>query len=80
MKQSRSKAHRAPTRSYGRDIVFKVISDYADAAKSHNDAIHNNKGSWGARLHDDLIDKAGREWINVYKGTKPDIDSYSAFW
>ncbi|XP_034948815.1 uncharacterized protein Naam [Chelonus insularis] len=39
---------------------------------------HCVQDSWGAELHKDLkvIDKA----IKIYKGTNPDVDSYSVFW
>lgn len=39
---------------------------------------HCVQNSWGAELHADLnvVDGA----IKIYKGTNPDVDSYSAFW
>lgn len=39
---------------------------------------HCVQDSWGAELHKDLkiVDKA----IKIYKGTNPEVDSYSAFW
>ncbi|XP_018342522.1 PREDICTED: uncharacterized protein LOC108748725 [Trachymyrmex septentrionalis] len=39
---------------------------------------HCVQDSWGAELHKDLkiIDKA----IKIYKGTNPEVDSYSVFW
>lgn len=39
---------------------------------------HCVQDSWGAELHKDLkiLDKS----IKVYKGTNPDVDSYSVFW
>ena len=40
---------------------------------------HCVQGSWGAQLHPDLIVR-DYDSINVYKGTNPLIDSYSAFW
>ena len=40
---------------------------------------HCVQGSWGARLHPELL-VTGRETIDVFKGTKSNIDSYSAFW
>ncbi|KAK3875685.1 hypothetical protein Pcinc_019459 [Petrolisthes cinctipes] len=39
---------------------------------------HCVQKSWGAELHQDL--KIAEDAIFVYKGTDPDIDSYSAFW
>jgi exosome complex component RRP4 len=34
-----------------------------------------------AKLHKDLIDNSSKNnTIHIYKGTNPDIDSYSAFW
>ena len=43
---------------------------------------HCVQNSWGAEIHQeirhDLIGK--KETIKIYKGTHPDIDSYSAFW
>ena len=40
---------------------------------------HCVQGSWGAELHPELLVRQERS-INVYKGTNPLIDSYSAFW
>lgn len=39
---------------------------------------HCVQDSWGAELHKDLkvLDNA----IKIYKGTNPDVDSYSVFW
>ncbi|KAH0564323.1 nicotinamidase [Cotesia glomerata] len=39
---------------------------------------HCVQDSWGAELHKDLkiVDKA----IKIYKGTNPEVDSYSVFW
>ena len=39
---------------------------------------HCVQDSWGAEIHKDLhmVDKA----IKIYKGTNPDVDSYSVFW
>lgn len=39
---------------------------------------HCVQDSWGAELHKDLkiVEKA----IKIYKGTNPDVDSYSVFW
>lgn len=39
---------------------------------------HCVQNSWGAELHNNLkiVDGA----IKIYKGTNPDVDSYSAFW
>ncbi|CAL1262907.1 unnamed protein product [Larinioides sclopetarius] len=34
--------------------------------------------SWGSELHQNL--RVPEESVLIYKGTKPDIDSYSAFW
>lgn len=39
---------------------------------------HCIQGSWGAKLHPDL--KVVNNAVYIYKGTNPDIDSYSAFW
>ncbi|XP_076046627.1 nicotinamide amidase isoform X2 [Oratosquilla oratoria] len=39
---------------------------------------HCVQKSWGAELHKEL--KVAPEGILVYKGTDPDLDSYSAFW
>ena len=42
---------------------------------------HCVQGSWGAKLHPDVIQVTDEnKFINVYKGTKSNIDSYSAFW
>lgn len=40
---------------------------------------HCVQQSWGAQLHPDLI-VVEKKSINVFKGTNPLIDSYSAFW
>lgn len=39
---------------------------------------HCVQDSWGSELHKDLkvVDKS----VKVYKGTNPDVDSYSVFW
>lgn len=39
---------------------------------------HCVQNTWGAELHSDLklVDGA----VKIYKGTNPDVDSYSAFW
>ncbi|CAH1402587.1 unnamed protein product [Nezara viridula] len=39
---------------------------------------HCVQGSWGAELHKDL--KVIENSVKVYKGTNPDVDSYSVFW
>lgn len=39
---------------------------------------HCVQGTWGAQLHPDLKVKPGSQ--KIYKGTNPDLDSYSAFW
>lgn len=39
---------------------------------------HCVQDSWGAKLHPDL--KITGNYINIFKGTNPNIDSYSAFW
>lgn len=39
---------------------------------------HCVQDSWGAELHKDL--KIIESGIKVYKGTNPDVDSYSVFW
>ncbi|CAG0918449.1 unnamed protein product [Notodromas monacha] len=40
--------------------------------------VHCIQGSWGSELHKDLTVAEGA--IFVYKGSNPEIDSYSAFW
>ncbi|XP_047741557.1 uncharacterized protein LOC108680392 [Hyalella azteca] len=39
---------------------------------------HCVQGTWGSQLHQDL--KMHEDPILIYKGTDPDVDSYSAFW
>ncbi|XP_045472209.1 nicotinamidase [Harmonia axyridis] len=39
---------------------------------------HCVQNSWGAELHNNL--KVAENAIKIYKGTNPDIDSYSVFW
>lgn len=39
---------------------------------------HCVQGTWGAELHADLKVKPGS--LKIYKGTDPEVDSYSAFW
>lgn len=39
---------------------------------------HCVQDSWGAELHKDL--KVVDHGIKVYKGTNPEVDSYSVFW
>lgn len=39
---------------------------------------HCVQDSWGAELHKDL--KVAENSIKVYKGTNPEVDSYSVFW
>lgn len=39
---------------------------------------HCVQNSWGSKLHDDL--KVIPDAVYIYKGTNPNIDSYSAFW
>lgn len=39
---------------------------------------HCVQDSWGAELHKDL--KIAEQGIKVYKGTNPEVDSYSVFW
>lgn len=39
---------------------------------------HCVQDSWGAELHKDL--KVMDNGIKVYKGTNPEVDSYSVFW
>ncbi|CAK1545379.1 unnamed protein product [Leptosia nina] len=39
---------------------------------------HCVQDSWGAELHKDL--KVVQNGIKVYKGTNPEVDSYSVFW
>ncbi|KAI1282046.1 Nicotinamidase [Halotydeus destructor] len=41
---------------------------------------HCVQNSWGARLHPELIVPESHRYIDVFKGTNPVIDSYSAFW
>lgn len=42
---------------------------------------HCVQGSWGAKLHPDVtLVSDESKFINVYKGVKSNIDSYSAFW
>lgn len=39
---------------------------------------HCVQESWGAELHNDL--KVLENAVKIYKGTNPDVDSYSVFW
>nr|XP_045587048.1 nicotinamidase-like [Procambarus clarkii] len=39
---------------------------------------HSVQNTWGSKLHQDL--KVPEDAVFVYKGTDPDVDSYSAFW
>uniref|UniRef100_A0A6M2DGA1 nicotinamidase n=1 Tax=Xenopsylla cheopis TaxID=163159 RepID=A0A6M2DGA1_XENCH len=39
---------------------------------------HCVQDSWGSELHEDL--KVVENAVKVYKGTNPDVDSYSVFW
>ncbi|KAL3282963.1 hypothetical protein HHI36_006121 [Cryptolaemus montrouzieri] len=39
---------------------------------------HCVQNSWGAELHKDL--KVAEDGIKIYKGTNPEVDSYSVFW
>lgn len=39
---------------------------------------HCVQDTWGSELHEDL--KIMESAIKVYKGTNPDVDSYSVFW
>lgn len=42
---------------------------------------HCVQGSWGSSLHPDVIQLENEsKYINIFKGTKSNIDSYSAFW
>jgi len=40
---------------------------------------HCVQGSWGAKLHPDLIVRENNT-VNIFKGTNSLVDSYSAFW
>ena len=41
---------------------------------------HCVQNTWGSELHPDLKVTQDLDHVNVYKGTNPLIDSYSAFW
>lgn len=59
-------------------VFDTVIFDGSPPMKQRLWPRHCVQDSWGSELHKDLkiVDKS----IKVYKGTNPEIDSYSVFW
>ncbi|KAL1462434.1 hypothetical protein WDU94_014268, partial [Cyamophila willieti] len=55
-----------------------VVFDGAMPMKQRLWPRHCVQDSWGAELHKDL--KVVEHGIKVYKGTDPEVDSYSVFW
>lgn len=61
---------------------FAEVTLLADKDRPEHDQVmyprHAVQNEWGSRCHDDLIVKDSD--AKIYKGTKPNIDSYSAFY
>ncbi|KAK9869708.1 hypothetical protein WA026_003447 [Henosepilachna vigintioctopunctata] len=68
----------SPVKAQDAKIMDTVIFDGEPPMKQTLWPKHCVQNTWGAELHKDL--KIIEDSIKVYKGTNPDIDSYSVFW
>ncbi|KAG9509593.1 pncA, partial [Fragariocoptes setiger] len=58
--------------------MFDTVSFHDGKTKQKLWPVHCVQDTWGAELHKDL--KVVPNSIKIYKGSLPEIDSYSAFW
>ncbi|KAF2365418.1 Isochorismatase-like [Trinorchestia longiramus] len=60
------------------DVIVFDVHNNGHAMEQKMWPRHCVQDTWGSQLHQDL--KLHEDPILIYKGTDPDVDSYSAFW